>query len=408
MSLNSESVGRSRLYSRIQSIVLLISFTFFFVPLSFQGLSVNYSFVLFPLSIILISQVIIKPPTIIVVGIVLFFFIFFLASFYQAEYYEIFFRRSISFIIFLTLFSFSIIHIDERMISSFKNAIIIISVLFSLQSIVVFYELQLINSVSKLSLGSQRFGFIYLMSLWILMFDLNKVNSSTFWKVILIIIVMTGIFLTFSRSSIVALIGVFVLFALVEMYRVLKYPNFQVLKRLIYFFAVFFIALIAAYKYAPITFNFFLASLVNPLFDGHLYSELLIPESSEGIRLYRINEIIDYIFLNPLTGSGYLGIWAISETGSGSAHGQFIDVLLRVGVFGFMFYIYIGLILLRFLWKFDQSLFWGLMCVVVYGFFHETFKESQGAFLISFLLGVYSQSLRKGKESNQSKNIMEQ
>ena len=104
-----------------------------------------------------------------------------------------------------------------------------------------------------------------------------------------------------------------------------------------------------------------------------------------------------FVSLNPFTGSGYLGVWTVSVTGSGSTHGQLSDVLLRVGFFGFALYLYFGICLLWFLWRYYKTFFWGLLSVVIYGFFHETFKEPHGAFILAFLFGVYSQHLRKKK-----------
>ena len=35
--------------------------------------------------------------------------------------------------------------------------------------------------------------------------------------------------------------------------------------------------------------------------------------------------------------------------------------------------------------------------ILIYGFFHETFKESQGSFILTFLIGAYWHDNRKDK-----------
>jgi len=46
---------------------------------------------------------------------------------------------------------------------------------------------------------------------------------------------------------------------------------------------------------------------------------------------------------------------------------------------------------LKFLKFSEPSLFWGLIGVLIYGLFHETFKLSQGGFILSFMLGMMTQ-----------------
>ena len=43
-------------------------------------------------------------------------------------------------------------------------------------------------------------------------------------------------------------------------------------------------------------------------------------------------------------------------------------------------------------------MFWGILAALVFGVFHETFKESQGAVLLAFLVWV-SASLTSSKSS---------
>ena len=82
---------------------------------------------------------------------------------------------------------------------------------------------------------------------------------------------------------------------------------------------------------------------------------------------------------------------------TGSAHNQYMDVLLRIGFFGFCIYIII-------LWRISRVLiirhgyiFCGFSGVLIYGMFHETFKEPSGALLLAFLLSYYSMVIRKSR-----------
>lgn len=397
MSNNSEMPYEEQYQSRFRYLILLLFFSFCLVPIVIQGLSCNYSFVLLPTSLILFRQILLKPVDIILLAIIIFTIIFFLASLYQIEHYEHFGRRLVSFLIFMSIFSFSIIQIDEKMILAFKKAIIFVSVVFSLIAIITFFQLQLAGPVHfglKTEIGSQRYGFVYLMAFWILIYDLNKGYNSKVINSILIIIISSGLFLTFSRSSMVAFFLPLLFFIIIN-FRfswLLKIKKIKQLTLMTIFLTIMFWVV---YQNFFIAFEYYIDQLLNPLLDMSLFEEAKYPGSSEGIRLYRLQEVINYVLLNPFTGSGYLGVWAISETGSGSAHGQLNDVFLRVGFFGFIFYVYLGFCLLTFLWGFDKSLFWGVLSIVVYGFFHETFKESQGAFILAFLFGIYVKHLRK-------------
>ena len=47
--------------------------------------------------------------------------------------------------------------------------------------------------------------------------------------------------------------------------------------------------------------------------------------------------------------------------------------------------------LIRFLYGRESGLFWGLIGVLVYGVFYEIFKDSQGGFILVFLMGIMAQ-----------------
>jgi O-antigen ligase len=145
----------------------------------------------------------------------------------------------------------------------------------------------------------------------------------------------------------------------------------------------------------PVAFQFFDVRLLSFLTnEGDVVEALNSRTSSEGARVYIAMNVIEFVVRNPVTGSGYLGVWSIPNLPAGSAHGQYMDVLFRTGPIGFVCYLGIFLAMLRYLRRSQEALFWGVLSAGVYGFFHETFKESQGAFIYAFLVGMMAQSLR--------------
>jgi O-antigen ligase len=100
-----------------------------------------------------------------------------------------------------------------------------------------------------------------------------------------------------------------------------------------------------------------------------------------------------------LTGSVYLGTWASKSVNAGSAHSQYMDILFRTGFLGFFLYMYLICKTFLFLRKEDKGLFLGIFGVLVYGLFHETFKESHGAFVLAFVVGMYVTHIRQLKNN---------
>ena len=122
-----------------------------------------------------------------------------------------------------------------------------------------------------------------------------------------------------------------------------------------------------------------------------VYERIVNRNTSEGYRIYMVSKIKDFVFENPLTGSGFLGVWIMFDEIKGSAHSQYLDVLFRLGIVGFFFYLYIIFKILKFLYTKDKGLFLGFFGMLFYGFLHETFKLSQGAFIFAFLYAMYDQ-----------------
>jgi O-antigen ligase len=133
---------------------------------------------------------------------------------------------------------------------------------------------------------------------------------------------------------------------------------------------------------------FFDDRIFQRLIMGDSQAVLLDPETSEGTRIGIWKLIIWSIMESPFFGSGYLGTYSMdSVVNYGSAHSQYMDVLYRTGVIGFVVYMYIIYFIMKSVFS-DGALFYGFVSILVYGFFHETFKESQGAFIFAIYLGL--------------------
>jgi len=209
-------------------------------------------------------------------------------------------------------------------------------------------------------------------------------------------VLMAGLLLTFSRSSIVALFAGAIPFVAVRHGKWLTNLSIRaVISALGTLVGV--AALVALLFWMfPLAFDFFDVRLLG-IFSNpqNLESTLGDRSSSEGARLFIATRVLEFVVRNPFTGSGFLGVWVMRDLPAGSAHGQYVDVFFRTGFVGLFVYLWLIARLLRFLWREQEPLFWGMVSVIAYGFFHETFKESQGGFLLAFLIGMMAQSARE-------------
>lgn len=109
------------------------------------------------------------------------------------------------------------------------------------------------------------------------------------------------------------------------------------------------------------------------------------PESSEGIRVGLWSSVISLVRDSPLSGTGFAGANLVVE-GAGSAHSQYMDMLLRTGVPGLAFYLWFCKRLLTFYGRVDRGILAGLVAILVFGLFNETTKLSYGALIFFVLL----------------------
>lgn len=386
---------------KVREAAYTISFVWFLYPITVSSVSWNYSFVLLLPFILLRYGRVKKPPPMASALIVLFALVFILAATYQIQFLDYGIRRFMSFVVFIAVFSYMFIEIDAEMIGAFKTALVIISVAFALSAISQFALLGGPNqdaAMAKVLVGSQRFGFIYLMAIWVVYLHERPGLVIAGAKYLVLVVLVSGLMLTFSRSAVVSLAASFGVFVISRNWVWIRRPRLRLLMKAFASIIGIGILVVAVDRLLPLAVTFFDVRLYTLLLDPTLVADLLAdPGTSEGTRVLLAAGIFEFVMNNPLTGSGYLGVWILSDTLSGSAHNQYTDVLFRTGLLGLAAYSYLLLRLLRYLAHHEQALFWGFVGVLVYGMFHETFKESQGGFVLTFLLGMLAQWIRNVK-----------
>lgn len=360
-------------------------------PVNIADFGINYLFILTPLFYLLSGGRLYQLIGILKILATSATLIFLLAIIYQIEFYDQFFRRFISFILFMSIFSLAVIKLKLREFNSILLAIITASCAISAISIFNLFSLGLIENAheAKDGVGSQRYGFMLVFSFWAILWPLK--SKRYLFKISILALatlLLCGIFLTFSRSSIVSLVGSSLIFMMTKDNRISVLGLFKPHKIVL---ASFFIALIffIGEYFLPSMKEFFDERLFDIFASGKVFDSLSNPETSEGTRIRIWTDIIEYVFQNPFTGSGFLGSWAIVE-GTGSAHNQYLDMFLRMGIFGFTIYIALLWRICCTLLKRNRFLFCGFFGVLIYGIFHETFKEPNGALLLAFLASYYS------------------
>ena len=371
-------------------------FTIFFIPATYLvGIHIpyssNYLFALYPLMMILYKNKITIPHTYILSVIFLYIFIFFVSVLTQMELSQFYDRKLASFFIFMTIFSYLFISIDTAQISAFKISIVLASFLMMAPSVHGFFSsgIDSFGFEAKGLFGSQRYGFIYIMAFWIVyLYKPIKIPWAFLLKYLALMLIIAGILLTFSRSSVVAWLLSLVAYVFYD--SIFSKKKFtKKIKWLLAFIFTFFCAYLLIDLYAPLLIKFFNVTFFSKLLDTDSNGfDLYNSSGSEGYRVYMFEKIMKFITTNPFTGSGFLGVWILFDNLSGSAHNQYTDVLFRTGVFGFIIYTLLIKRVATYLFECDKSLFFGFIGVLVYGLFHETFKLSQGGFLLAFLLAL--------------------
>jgi O-antigen ligase len=345
------------------------------------------------------------------------------------------FRRFGSFMVFIMPLSLAFIEFKSRDIHFFKMAILLACLYYSAHKILLFLtlilgydwyfligqdtipfwregEIDLINAINlKGVIGSQRYGFILIFGLLIALFESKLFFESKIYiqRFIISIILLFSCILTFSRSTIVTLLLVGLYFVWrsffinqnfipgVKQLSSLKIKLIGVL--LLLFFFVFLFFLFYIYGDSGIL-GYYKSRFIQPFMPGSS-SYMMNPNSSEGYRFMLMASVIDYVSLHPIIGSSYQGLYLLYDdfNGVGSVHNQYLDVLLRVGIIGVCFWLYLLHRIFRFCKK-DSALLFGFMGILIYGVFHETFKLSYGSFIFGMLLSFSYSLINTDKKVN--------
>ena len=333
----------------ISQLLLVALFYVFLSPFAIElgkdGVNANFLYVFFPIFVVAITGKVNHPGQKQLIFIFIYIVIFIVSTLYQSTYLVYFWRRFASFLIFMSIFTYIFIRINMKMVQAFKISIVIISLKYSFDSIYTFFLMSgnELGYSMKAIVGSQRYGFVLLLSIWIVYkYSIKISKSALIVKYTIILILSSGILLTFSRSGIISLIASIVLYVLfnnLRTFKVFRKNNFKISVNTIVtiFMVIIILILFNIFLSAPLNFYWerLFELLLNMRFDAlSLQSNL----SSGGYRIFMITKILDFIFINPFTGSGYLGVWIMFDDLSGSAHSQYFDVLFRTGIFGFMIY----------------------------------------------------------------------
>lgn len=384
-------------------------FVLFLFPVVIDQYSVNYLFAVFAGVMLLQAKRLQMPSKPLLVAMAVYVVIYLVSlSLDVLNGGDMALRRTLSFGIFTTIFVFSVVDLSEADIRAFKIALITVSLIFSLKSLAIFF---LVGGNSygfdlKNVVGSQRYGFVYLLALFTLFHMPHSDRLGLIAKVAAGYFIMAGLLLTFSRSSVIALGAVLPLYLAAPLF-VKSGWSIQGMRLLVRRTGAILAYSVALFLVMPVTFQFYgklllsrywsvIENALAPYLPLRAIStfpdapDVFIAEGSEGTRLSIWKAVVSHTQDHPILGSGYLGSWTLDGVATGSAHNQYFDVILRTAYPGIVVYLVILLTVFIFLWRKDQGLFWGGIAVLVYGLFHETFKESQGAFILAFLIGMYA------------------
>ncbi len=384
-----------------QGSIKVISFWFLwfaacFIPFSLEGgYSANYLFALTPLVVILRGGRLYMPrSTVIKALFIVSCLIFVTALIYQVDFYEHAPRRFVSFAIFMTIFSLAIIRFTREMTMAAMTALIAVSLYYSLASLNATLEHGLLDPASLKDLvGTQRIGFLYLfaISICLVFFFENKQKFQRLTLLAVIAILIFGLVLTFSRSSYVAIVAgvIFAYCYYLSKQKIWLSGSIKIaFSVLVICFFIFFL-----HEIYPDFFLFLDHRLLSLFLEGQLSERLKNPETSEGARLAIWGLITNFVLQNPFTGSGFLGAWVLSDW-SGSAHNEFMDRFLRLGLLGFALHLFLIWKIFGFLVKLHPMFGAGFFSVLVYGMFHETFSQSHASVLLSILISLCFNSTR--------------
>ena len=393
--------------SGIKKTLRNILFLFFFVPFSIGEITANYSFVaLFIISKFKAARNI--PFSVLAyIGFILLSYIygFIIISKFDPYYLS---RASISFYSYLLFVLLLVVKIDYSS-DQICKAVFWVSIIYS------FYIVINIAFRPEFSLSDPYYVKRYMRNYiwgWPQRFPI-MISFSVFYclkllkvkkiYLLFLILLLTCSLLTFTRSIYVALFcGGFSYFIINLMNSIhFKKGFFTIRRSKIIGFLIFIVIVFVSIRYLA----YFdqtgsikkiierSATSISSFLTGHEARK-----GSDSERIMYWSYIIDISRTSPLFGSGFANIYLFNPN-IGSAHSQYMDILIRTGYLGLAFYLFFWVKAIWFYLRNDIYIFCGLISVFVYGCFNETTKLTYCGVLF-FLLLNKSLSGRKQRSIN--------
>jgi hypothetical protein len=318
-------------------------------------------------------------------------------------YYSI--RVCASFFAFVAPFLLLFVRFEKRDLGLFKSVVIVAAVYYAVSRLYVYGSNLSVDVFSLRGIvGSQRYGFVLCLAFFLALYS-RRLKGLT--KASILGVLLCGCLLTFSRATFVALGGAGFLAMLSGIRWGVRLRarrlRWTAVVRAVTVVALVVVVVVLAADRLRDYWSFIDARLIAPALSGELFASFLSSsyESSEGARAYLTGLVFEYLAKYPWTGSNYAGLYLLYEqlNGSAATHNQLTDVLLRTGAIGFALYAWLVFRVLQFFRK-DKGIFFGLVAILIYGMFHETFKLGHGAFLFGFLLS-YQYWMRRQEASAQ-------
>lgn len=313
-------------------------------------------------------------------------------------------RRLFSYWVFLFPLLLSFVEFRTEDIGLFKKAIVLASIYYSLKTISAVALLAGSVGVNDLKtvVGSQRYGFILALGFFIaLLSDTLLLKKRIYLQRLLICsVILAGMVLTFSRATLVALAGGLVFLSGRGLYDKFLRGSGKSAPRIparkvkrVHVFSILVLAFVLYGVFQRVSgvdlWSFYGARFIEPLFDSTLLNDALAADlaSSEGYRYYILVRVGGYLAAHPIIGSSYRGIYLLFDEfkDGGATHNQYTDVFLRTGLLGGLLWLYLLYRSVRFCGS-DRGLSAGLVSILIYGLFHETFKLPHGSFVFGMLL----------------------
>lgn len=370
-----------------------LKYILLFIPISISGFSTNYLFIY-----LFINAKFILPKDQIIILFLFFMFFSYTTGIFLYSGEESFFlvRQLVSFLLFLALYLLLFIEININLDKLLK-AVVLVSILYSIH---VLYVIFTNNSFSLSDIYFIKGGLREYVSDWpqryvvllvfAFMISFSFIKKNGFYLVSTVLIGITIIF-TFTRSAYLALFVAMIVYIL---------RSLSAKSKISYKSILYFLIFIISLYYLIITENQILEGLTKIILRLTDAIELFFSsggghEGSDNDRLSYWMHGFTVLEKNIISGTGFAGIYLFYPE-IGSMHSQYMDVFLRLGVIGILFYLYLWFKLFKFYYRYSVPIFSGLVAIFIFGFSHETTKLTYVG-LLFFLLLNYAINFKEEK-----------